>query len=87
MSVAVDGVSQTFFSHLVSSTRVGNSESQYYTQNRAENSRCELFPGSSNGRLIIEARKVGSKGQGIENTALLPLIRKTMGVTVSRPLV
>ena len=27
-------------------------------KNRQENARCELFPGSSNGRLIIQARKV-----------------------------
>ncbi|CAF1611113.1 unnamed protein product, partial [Adineta ricciae] len=35
----------------------GNNEEQYYTSNRRENARCELFPGSANGRLIIEARK------------------------------
>jgi len=35
----------------------GNNEEEYYTRNRLENARCELFPGSSNGRLIIEARK------------------------------
>ncbi|CAF1430977.1 unnamed protein product [Adineta ricciae] len=32
-------------------------EKQYYTQNRAQNARCENFPGSQNGRLIIEAHK------------------------------
>ena len=38
---------------------IGNNEAQYYTNNRLENARCELFPGShQNGRLIIEARKV-----------------------------
>lgn len=37
---------------------IGNNEEEYYTRNRAENARCELFPGSPNGRLIIEARKV-----------------------------
>ncbi|CAF1576734.1 unnamed protein product [Adineta ricciae] len=34
----------------------GNNEKQYYTNNRWENARCELFPHSNNGRLIIEAR-------------------------------
>jgi hypothetical protein len=37
---------------------LGNNEEQFYTRNRAENARCELFPSSANGRLIIEARKV-----------------------------
>ena len=41
---------------------LGNNEEQYYTSNRQENARCELFPGSANGRLIIEARKVGRRG-------------------------
>lgn len=36
---------------------LGNNEKQYYTRNRRENARCELFSGQSNGRLIIEARK------------------------------
>ncbi|CAF3242816.1 unnamed protein product [Rotaria sp. Silwood2] len=35
----------------------GNNEQQYYTYNRWENARCELFPGSTNGRLIVEARR------------------------------
>jgi len=35
----------------------GNNEAQFYTNNRQENARCELFPGSFNGRLIIEARR------------------------------
>jgi len=35
----------------------GNNELQYYTTNDVNNARCELFPGSANGRLIIEARK------------------------------
>ncbi|CAF3843325.1 unnamed protein product [Rotaria magnacalcarata] len=35
----------------------GNNEKQYYTNNRVENARCELFPGSNNGRLIVEARQ------------------------------
>lgn len=39
---------------------LGNNEEEYYTRNRMENSRCELFPGSPNGRLIIQARKVRS---------------------------
>lgn len=39
---------------------LGNGEAEYYTDNRAENARCERFPGSANGRLIIEARKVRS---------------------------
>jgi hypothetical protein len=39
-------------------TNLGNNEKQYYTSNRLENARCELFPGSSNGRLIVEARRV-----------------------------
>ncbi|CAF0758234.1 unnamed protein product [Didymodactylos carnosus] len=34
----------------------GNQEQQFYTA-RNENARCELFPNSANGRLIIEARK------------------------------
>jgi hypothetical protein len=37
---------------------LGNEEKQYYTLHRIENARCELFPNRSNGRLIIEARKV-----------------------------
>ncbi|CAF1644284.1 unnamed protein product, partial [Didymodactylos carnosus] len=37
----------------------GNNEEQYYTTDRRENARCEKFPGSANGRLIIEARKEG----------------------------
>ncbi|CAF1028149.1 unnamed protein product [Rotaria sordida] len=35
----------------------GNGEQQYYTNNRLENARCELFPSSTNGRLIVEARR------------------------------
>jgi hypothetical protein len=39
----------------------GNNEEEYYTYNRPENARCELFPNSANGRLIIEARKVSMR--------------------------
>ncbi|CAF3328775.1 unnamed protein product [Rotaria sp. Silwood2] len=35
----------------------GNEEQQNYTNNRRENARCELFPGTKNGRLIVEARR------------------------------
>ena len=41
---------------------LGNNEAQFYRKNRRDNSRCELFPGSSNGRLIIEAHKVRREG-------------------------
>ena len=87
MSVAVDGVSRTVLADRLSSTHIGNKESQFYTQNRMENSRCELFPGSRNGRLIIEARKVRSQRRYVENPPLLSVTRKIMGGTVSRPLV
>ena len=50
----------TFPSLDLNSSNLGNNEEEYYTRNRMENSRCELFPGSPNGRLIIEARKVRS---------------------------
>lgn len=46
---------------LILSSIVGNNEEQYYTKNRWENARCELFPGSANGRLIIEARRVRNR--------------------------
>ncbi|CAF2455305.1 unnamed protein product [Rotaria sp. Silwood2] len=36
----------------------GNEEQQNYTNNRRENARCELFPGTKNGRLIVEARRL-----------------------------
>jgi hypothetical protein len=55
---------------------LGNNEEQFYTRNRAENARCELFPSSANGRLIIEARKV--KISNIFNSIKnFILIRKT----------
>jgi hypothetical protein len=48
-------------STLVICFSLGNNEEQYYTRNRLENARCELFPGSLNGRLILEAHKVSRK--------------------------
>ncbi|CAF2332299.1 unnamed protein product [Rotaria sp. Silwood2] len=35
----------------------GNNEQQYYTYNRLKNARCELCPGSTRGRLIVEAHR------------------------------
>ena len=60
MWAAVDGVCYLAFLFLCSSNslNLGNNEAQYYTRNRRQNARCELFHDSRNGRLIIEARKV-----------------------------
>jgi hypothetical protein len=62
MKVVMDGVCSLIFLYLylyyAILLNIGNNEEQFYTNNRRENSRCELFPGSANGRLIIEARKV-----------------------------
>ena len=63
MKVAMDGVRCTSPQNSdrhrsLSLLFTGNNEEQFYTNNRAENARCELFPGSANGRLIIEGRKV-----------------------------
>ncbi|UJR16201.1 hypothetical protein I4U23_003111 [Adineta vaga] len=53
----------------------GNNEKQYYTNNRWENVRCELFPGNStNGRLIIEAHK-----EPMENSAYTSARLKSKG--------
>jgi hypothetical protein len=63
MKVVMDGVCYLFFLAFLFHSfflNVGNNEQEYYTRNRAQNARCELFTGSSNGRLIIEARKVRS---------------------------
>jgi len=61
MKVVMDGVNQRFDWLFFLKKKIlnpGNNELEYYTNNRQENARCELFPGSPNGRLIIEARKV-----------------------------
>ena len=65
MKAVVGGVSTSSFPAQTVDCLVfgnlGNNEEQYYTRNRQENARCELFPGSGNGRLIIEARKVSGR--------------------------
>jgi beta-glucanase (GH16 family) len=48
----------------------GNNELQFYTNNRRENSRVELLPGSKNGRLIIEARKEAFSGSAYTSARL-----------------
>ncbi len=58
----MDGVSDFFISirflYLLLIVHIsGNHEQQFYTDSR-QNARCERFPNSYNGRLIIEAHKV-----------------------------
>lgn len=57
----------------------GNNERQYYTNNRWENSRVELFSGSTNGRLIIEARKEAYGGSAYTSARLQSVPKWTYG--------
>ncbi|CAF3842639.1 unnamed protein product, partial [Rotaria magnacalcarata] len=57
----------------------GNNENQFYTQNRIENARCERFPGSANGRLIIEARKEDYGGSRFTSARLKSKVKWTYG--------
>ncbi|CAF3992536.1 unnamed protein product [Rotaria sordida] len=57
----------------------GNNEKQFYTNNRRENTRCELFPGSSNGRLIIEARREQMKNCEFTSARLKSKVKWTYG--------
>jgi len=72
----MDGVCSLVLLFIIYFLNIGNNEEQYYTRNRVENARCELFPGSSNGRLIIEARKVRSRIFNLNKYFIL--IRKIM---------
>ncbi len=58
----------------------GNNELQFYTRNRPENCRVELFPGKKkDGRLIIEARKEAFEGKNYTSTRLLSVPNWTYG--------
>ncbi|CAF4096181.1 unnamed protein product [Rotaria sordida] len=57
----------------------GNNEKQFYTNNRQENTRCELFPGSSNGRLIIEARREQMENCEFTSARLKSKVKWTYG--------
>ncbi|CAF3483169.1 unnamed protein product [Rotaria sp. Silwood1] len=57
----------------------GNNEEQFYTENRLENARCERFPGSPNGRLIIEARKESYGGRRFTSARLKSKAKWTYG--------
>ncbi|UJR17320.1 hypothetical protein I4U23_004215 [Adineta vaga] len=57
----------------------GNNELQYYTNNRLKNARCELFPGSNHGRLIIEAHREKMENQQYTSARLLSKTTLTYG--------
>jgi hypothetical protein len=86
--VAMDGVCSFIFFFgifLIYFLNLGNYEKQYYTQNRTQNARCENFPGSQNGRLIIEAHKVRSEILNANKNIIF--IRKLMIIIILLQLV
>ena len=57
----------------------GNNESQFYTDNRPENCRVELFPDGKNSRLIIEAHKEQFEGKNYTSARLKSVENWTYG--------
>lgn len=52
----IDSIDRSKWAYDIGGDGWGNHEQQYYTRNR-DNARCERFPNSNDGRLIIEARR------------------------------
>ncbi|CAF4636910.1 unnamed protein product [Rotaria sp. Silwood1] len=73
------GIDTTKWEFDVGGSGWGNNEKQFYTDNRQENTRCELFPGSSNGRLIIEARRERMENCEFTSARLKSKIKWTYG--------